>query len=128
MAYRLFRRQQSEAAGGNLDRQPPANSTSPSILKLCCILALGILLSAADLHAQGSTVIGTITHKDGAPAVNVLVTIGGQYRYTDVSGRYKVDGVPQGTQYMTIKSGQTILWQGNVSISGAVATVDQVIP
>jgi hypothetical protein len=60
--------------------------------------------------------------------VNVFVSIGGRYRYTDVGGRYKIQGVPQGRQHMTIKSGQIILWQGDVNINGTVATVDRVLP
>ena len=28
-----------------------------------------------------------------------------RYRHTDVGGRYKIEGVPQGHQHMTIKSG-----------------------
>jgi hypothetical protein len=92
------------------------------------VLAVILLLQAAILRAQTSTVIGTITYKTGKPAVNVLVTIGRGYRYTDVGGRYRIDNVAQGKQHMSIKSGQRILWQGEVTISGAVATVNQVLP
>jgi len=90
-------------------------------------LAVAILLLAADLHAQTSIVIGTITNRNHKPAVNVLVSIGGRYRYTDVGGRYKLEGVPRGQQHMTIKKGQRILWQGDVNISGTTATVDQTL-
>ena len=103
-------------------------SAWPTILRLSCVLAAVILLLAADLHAQSSTVIGTITYRNGKPAVNVFVTIGGRYRYTDVGGRYKIEGVPQGRQHMTIKLGQRILWQGDVNISGAFATVNRTLP
>ena len=58
----------------------------------------------------------------------MLVTIGRGYRYTDVGGRYRIDGVPQGKQRMEIKAGQKVLWQGDVTISGTVATVNQVLP
>ena len=92
-----------------------------------CALA-AMLLLAADLRAETSTVIGTISHRNGTPAVNVFVSIGGHYRYTDVGGRYKIEGVPQGKQRMTIKSGQRILWEGEVTVTGAVATVDRVLP
>jgi len=92
------------------------------------VLVAAILLLAADLRAQSSTVIGTIAYHNRKPAVNVFVSIGGRYRYTDVGGRYKIEGVPQGRQHMTIKSGQRILWQGDVNISGTIATVDRVLP
>jgi len=87
-----------------------------------------ILLLAADLHAQTSTVIGTITYHNGKPAVNVYVSIAGRYRYTDVGGRYKIEGVPQGHQQMTIKTGKKILWQGDAIINGTIATVNRVLP
>jgi hypothetical protein len=93
-----------------------------------CGLAVMLLLQAATLRAQTATVIGTITYKTGKPAVNVLVTIGRGYRYTDVGGRYRIDNVPQGKQHMTIKSGQRVIWQGDVTISGTVATVNQMLP
>jgi len=92
------------------------------------VLAVILLLQAASLRAQTSRVIGTITYKTGKPAVNVLVTIGRGYRYTDVGGRYRIDDVSQGKQHMTIRSGQRVLWQGEVTISGTVATVNQVLP
>ncbi len=91
-------------------------------------MAAAVLLLAADLHAQTSMVIGTITYHNGNPAVNVFVSIGGRYRYTDVGGRYKIDGVPQGHQHMTIKSGQRILWQGDVDIGGPLITINQMLP
>ena len=49
----------------------------------------------------------------GKAAVNVLVTIGRGYRYTDVGGRYRIDNVPQGKQRMTIKRGNSVVWQGD---------------
>ena len=93
-----------------------------------CVLAVILLLQAATLRAQTSTVIGTITDKTGKAAVNVLVTIGRGYRYTDVGGRYRIDNVPQGKQRMTIKRGNSVGWQGDVKINGKVATVNQVLP
>ena len=95
----------------------------------CELAAIGeFLLLAADLHAQTSTVIGTITYHNGKPAVNVYVSIAGRYRYTDVGGRYKIEGVPQGHQQMTIKTGKKILWQGDAIINGTIATVNRVLP
>jgi hypothetical protein len=93
-----------------------------------CVLAVILLLQAATLRAQTSTVIGTITYKTGKPAVNVLVSIGRGYRYTDVGGRYRIDNVPQGKQQMTITSAKRVLWQGDVTISNTVATVDRILP
>jgi hypothetical protein len=56
------------------------------------------------------------------------VTIGRDYRYTDVGGRYRIDNVPQGKQRMTIKRGNSVVWQGDVTISGTIATVNQTVP
>ena len=43
-------------------------------------------------------------------------------------GRYKLDGVAQGPQQMTIKSGQSVLLQEQVNITGTTMTVDRVLP
>jgi len=128
MAYGFLHRDRQQDAGGKVGTADKVASASPTILRLSCVLAAVILLLAADLRAQTSTVIGTITYRNAKPAVNVFVSIGGRYRYTDVGGRYKIQGVPQGRQHMTIKSGQIILWQGDVNINGTVATVDRVLP
>jgi hypothetical protein len=127
MTYRFFHRC-SHQGGGEVCTAREVASESRAFLSLSCLLAVAILLLAADLHAQTSTVIGTITYSNGTPAVNVFVSIAGLYRYTDVGGRYKIEGVPQGSQPMTIKSGQRILWQGAVNISGTTAVVDRVLP
>jgi hypothetical protein len=87
-----------------------------------------LLLLQGRLLAQGSTVFGTISYRDGSPAVNILVLIGQGYRYTDVGGRYKIDGVPTGLQHMVCKRGPTILWQGDVHIGGAQMKLDQTMP
>jgi hypothetical protein len=90
--------------------------------------AVTLLVLTATLRAQATTVIGTITYRTGKPAVNVYVSIGKGYRYTDVGGRYRIDGVPQGKQRMVIKSGRNVLWEGDVTISGTTATVNKVLP
>ena len=99
-----------------------------AVLRWSSILVVTVILLAADLQAQTATVIGTITYQNRKPALNVLVLIANRYRYTDVDGRYKIDGVPQGKQRMTIKSGQKILWEGDVAISGTNVRVDRVLP
>jgi len=99
------------------------------LLRSVCLLAVALCFLAPELRAQQtSTVIGTITFRNSRAAVNVLVSIAGRYRYTDVGGRYKIDGVPQGRQHMTIKSGKIILWQGDVNIAGSMPVVNQVLP
>jgi len=105
-----------------------SNQGSSAILRLIFVVTVATLLIATDLHAETSTVIGTITYRNGKAAVNVFVSIGGQYRYTDVSGRYKIQGVPQGHQHMTIKRGQNTLLQQDVIINGAIVTVNRVLP
>ena len=99
-----------------------------AVLRWSSVLVVTVILLAADLQAQTATVIGTITYQNRKPALNVLVLIANRYRYTDVDGRYKIDGVPQGKQHMTIKTGQKILWEGDVAISGTNVRVDRVLP
>jgi len=128
MAYGFLHRGRRQDAGGRLWTADEVASASLTTLGLICVLAAVILLLAADLHAQTSTVIGTIAYHNGKPAVNVYVSIAGRYRYTDVGGRYKIEGVPQGHQQMTIKTGKKILWQGDAIINGTIATVNRVLP
>jgi len=94
------------------------------------LLGVALVLLAAGLRGQAgtATVIGTIQHRDGKPAVNVLVWIAGNYRYTDVGGRYRIPGVPAGKQHMVIRSGKKILWQGDVNVAGRITTINQTIP
>jgi len=92
------------------------------------IAVLLLLLLQSRVLAQASTVFGTITYRDGSPAVNILVFIGQGYRYSDVGGRYKIEGVPAGLQHMVCKRGPTILWQGDVHIAGAQMKLDQRMP
>jgi hypothetical protein len=119
---------------GQLDTETTSSITndiacSPAIVRrLSCVIAIAIILFALELHAQTSMVIGTILYRDHRAATNVFVSIGGRFRYTDVGGRYKLDGVPQGRQHMIIKKGTKVLWQGDVNISGTIATVDKVLP
>ncbi|HTP68533.1 MAG TPA: carboxypeptidase-like regulatory domain-containing protein [Dongiaceae bacterium] len=87
--------------------------------KLLVVLIVTLLGSPLPVFAQTSTVYGTITDRSGRPVVNILVEIGSNYRYTDVSGRYKIVGVPLGQQHMVCRRGSTILWQGDVQIAGS---------
>jgi hypothetical protein len=128
MAYRSFHMDRQRAARGEMSAPHEVKYGWAVIRTLHRVVATAILLLALDLHALTSTVIGTITYSNGRPAVNVFVSIGGRYRYTDVRGRYKIDGVSQGRQQMTIRKGQRVLWQGDVTITGTIATVDRVLP
>jgi len=93
----------------------------------CVTIALSLLLGGQAL-AQASTVIGTVTYRNGAPAVHILVSIGQNYRYTDAGGRYKIGGVPAGRQHMICKQGSTVLWQGDVVIAGSQVVVNKKLP
>lgn len=104
-----------------------------ALRRLCSIslvLCFALVLLSAESHGQAktATVIGTIQHRNGKPAVNVLVWISGNYRYTDVGGRYKISGVPPGKQQMVIRSGRRILWRGDVDITGGFTTINETIP
>jgi hypothetical protein len=128
MAHRLFHKVRQQYATPEMWGANQVTSPSLVTLILSCFVAATLLFLAPVAQAQTSMVIGTIRNHNGTPAVNVLVTIGTQFRYTDVSGRYKIDGVGQGMQHMTVKRGQRVLLQQDVAISGASVTVDQVLP
>src|SRR5260370_8378246 len=93
MTYRFFHRC-SHQGGGEVCTARAVASESRAFLRLSCLLAVAILLLAADLHAQTSTVIGTITYSNGTPAVNVFSSIAGFYRNTHARPRHTIAPFP----------------------------------
>jgi hypothetical protein len=98
-------------------RQP--RPTVRVVQTIVIVLIATLLGSPFPVLAQGSTVYGTITDRNGRPVVNILVLIGQNYGYTDVSGRYKIVGLSQGRQRMVCRRGSIVLWQGQVEITGS---------
>ncbi|HTT60463.1 MAG TPA: carboxypeptidase-like regulatory domain-containing protein [Bryobacteraceae bacterium] len=80
------------------------------------------------LHAQTVIVIGTVTRQNNSPAENVMVSIAGQYRYTDVGGRYRIDGVPVGRQKVRVTSEGRVLLETEADIRDAVSVVNLKLP
>ncbi len=66
------------------------------------ILLVLILAAALSLHAQTATVFGEVFYKNGRPAVNLTVSVGPRFAFTDVKGRYRIPGVPFGEQILQI--------------------------
>lgn len=99
--------------------------------KTSCLLAVTLLALMTVLFAQnGVIVIGTIVHSNNVPAVNVYVSIGGVGRYTDVQGRYRLDGVPVGNQEMRVEDPRQpgrFLLKKSVDVSGPMARIDQTL-
>jgi hypothetical protein len=100
-------------------------------IRASCLLA-ALLVFTTILFAQNAViVIGTIVHSNNAPAVNVYVSIAGVGRYTDVQGRYRLDGVPLGQQEMRVEDpaqpGRALL-DAPVDVRGPMARIDQSIP
>jgi hypothetical protein len=92
------------------------------------VLGIGLILLMVVLYAKTATVIGTITRNNNTPAVNVLVSIAGQYRYTDVGGRYRIDGVPVGSQKLTVSSGGKVLLEVGVNIRDQMSVFNLKLP
>lgn len=92
-------------------------------------LALSLMVPAAValVHAQSATVAGTITRSNRTAAVNVLVSIAGRSRYTDVQGRYRIDGVPVGRYKMQIATEGKVLLEVEVKVNSTMV-VNQTIP
>jgi hypothetical protein len=107
-------------------------------LRRCCmdftlprqvrVLGIGLILLMVVLYAKTATVIGTITRNNNTPAANVLVSIAGQYRYTDVGGRYRIDGVPVGPQKLTVSSGGKVLLEVGVNIRDQMSVFNLKVP
>lgn len=101
-------------------------------LKASCLLAAAVLMFGTVLFAQNSAIVtGTIVHANNAPAVNFYVSIASVGRYTDVQGRYRLDGVPSGQQKMRVEDPSQpgrVLLDITVNVRGSMARVDQSIP
>lgn len=98
------------------------------VLGMGLILLIGASTLASAPQAQTATVIGTITSQNNRPVTNVLVSIAGKYRYTDVGGRYRIDGVPFGRYKMQVASGGKVLREVEVDIHDAMSVINLKLP
>ena len=92
------------------------------------LLVLATLLLVGNLYAQTAVVSGTITHRNGTPAVNVTVSIAGRASLTDVRGRYRVVGVAFGSQTLRILQNKKVLKELAVNVNAAAVTHNETIP
>jgi hypothetical protein len=98
-------------------------------IKGSVLLTVVVLAFTTILFAQnGVMVIGTIVHSDSAPAVNVYVSIAGVGSYTDVRGKYRLDGVPPGPQRMRVEYPRGVLLDKPVEVTVPMAHIDQMVP
>ena len=74
------------------------NKKSVGIILLVLIFAAGL-----SLHAQTATVFGEVFYRNGQPAVNLTVSVGRKFAFTDVKGRYRIPGVPFGESVLQIR-------------------------
>jgi hypothetical protein len=65
-----------------------------------------VVFSTVLFGQNGVTVIGMIIDRNNAPLVNAYVSIAGVGGYTDVLGRYRLDGVSPELQRMRVEQGQ----------------------
>ena len=91
-------------------------------------VVLSAIVPAALVRAQGSTVVGTISGPNKSAAVNVLVSIAGSARYTDVQGRYRMDRVPFGRHKMRVAREGRLLIEVDVDVRGPVTVLNQTVP
>jgi hypothetical protein len=94
------------------------------------VLGIGLMLLIAVLQAQTrtSTVFGKITRQNNQPATKILVSIARKIAYTDDGGRYRIDGVPLGSQKMLISSGGKVLLNVDVNINSSEQRIDKKLP
>ena len=92
------------------------------------LLVLATLSLVGSLYAQTALVSGTITHRNGKPAVNVTVSVAGLASLTDVRGRYRVPGVPLGRQTLRVLQNGRVLRQLLVNVNAAAVTHNETIP
>ena len=94
------------------------------------VLGIGLTLFLGALHAQTqtATVFGVISRQNNQPATRVLVSIASKIAYTDDGGRYRIDGVPLGTQPMLVSSGGKVLLNTTVRVASNPLMIDQKLP
>jgi hypothetical protein len=103
----------------------------PQPMKVSCLAVITLITFATVFAQNGVIVTGTIVHSNSVPAVNVYVSIAGVGRYTDVQGRYRLDGVPLGQQKMRVEDpGQAgrVLLDVVVNVASPMARIDRSIP
>lgn len=91
------------------------------------ILLVLILAAALSLHAQTATVFGEVSYKNGQPAVNLTVSVGPKFAFTDVKGRYRIPGVPFGDQMLQVSRHGKKLKQLKVVIQKPSVQVGRII-
>ena len=90
--------------------------------------ASGIIWLVALLQAQTAMVSGVVTHRNKTPAVNYLVSIGTEARYTDIRGRYRIDGVRPGHYKLRILKDGRPVRDAEVDVRGPALTFNLDVP
>ena len=98
------------------------NKTSVGIILLVLILA-----AALGVHAQAATVFGEVFYRNGQPAVNLTVSVGRKFAFTDVKGRYRIPDVPFGEQILLISRQGKKLKQLRVVIQKPSVQIGRII-
>lgn len=94
-------------------------------VKLTSILiAVIVLVTAYDLYANTSTVLGRITDANRKPAVGVIVILVGKYQYTDSNGRFRIRNVPFGLQRLEIQKGDEIIKEEDIEINDSIIRIN----
>jgi hypothetical protein len=98
---------------------------------MCNFLTRRSFLAAAPavLFAQTNTatVSGTIRLANGKPAVGLAVAVGTHFNYTDISGYYRINGVPFGEYDMLIRQGEKTLKKVHIVVKTAQLVHDDVV-
>ena len=90
--------------------------------------AAGLIWLVTILNAQTTIVTGLVTRRNKTPAVNYLVAIGAQARYTDVRGRYRIDGIRPGRYKLRITKDGRLVRDGDVDVRGPAMTLNFDVP
>jgi hypothetical protein len=89
---------------------------------------VALILLSVLLQAQSATVSGVIVHRNNTPAVNYLVSIGSEARYTDVRGRYRIDGVRLGRYKVRIMREGRLIREADLDVRTAAVTFNLDVP
>ncbi|MBI5179060.1 MAG: carboxypeptidase regulatory-like domain-containing protein [Nitrospinae bacterium] len=72
------------------------------------LIAAMILTALAPLSATAGSISGQVKDASGKPVHMATVAAGGQSDITDVNGKFRLKGLPDGAQKLTVKKDKTV--------------------
>jgi hypothetical protein len=85
-----------------------------------------LVVSAIGAFAANALLSGDVYYQSGQPAVNCTVSVGSQFAFTDVNGRYRIANVPPGNYSLTVSRQGKVLKELSIKVDGTALTIDRI--